>query len=250
MTLQFVLNHFVYGRLDYRQSFKGFLKATGLKRKINWYPYASAAAAILIVVFLLCHNHNSWKEYTAYDITQTFTLADGTQVTLAPGATVSVQEHRNPRHVSMSGQALFTVAKDPEHPFVVTSPQSRIEVLGTVFSITEADKITRVDVTEGHVMASALNGNSTELHAGESALLSDGFWSPLTPSPNPTAWATGSFVYDAVPLADVLNELSAYYGKDIIVPDTDKRLTAEFSTDMPLDEILGFISLALNVDLK
>ena len=71
-----------------------------------------------------------------------------------------------------------------------------------------------------------------------------------TALPNPSAWATGVFRYDATPLDDVLKDLSAYYGVPLQVKgdSTGKSLTGEFSTDS-LDEILELIGLALEIEL-
>lgn len=250
MTLQFVLQYFQAGRLNPEAAIRRFRSAIGLGKRILWQPFVGTAAAIIIGLFLLYHYHNVRKEYLAYDVVQSFTLPDGSKVTLAPGSTLSLQPHKTPRHVDMSGLVMFNVAHDEKHPFVVSGTDVDVEVLGTVFSVWESPGGTRVDVTEGHVRASAKDGPATELFAGESAQLTDGLWRNDKPTPNPMVWATGRFVYDAVPLADVLAELSAYYGEAIDIPDTDKQLSAEFSSDMALKDILDMISLALDIKLK
>ena len=178
---------------------------------------------------------------------QAFTLKDGTHVTLAPGATLSYQPHKAPRQVEMTGKVHYDVVQDEAHPFRVTAPAATVTVLGTVFQVSDA----RVDVTEGRVRVDGSQGESVILTAGQSALLKDGVPTlEETTLPNPSAWATGVFRYEATPLDDVLKDLSAYYGVSLQVKgdSTGKSLTGEFSTDN-LDEILELIGLALEIEL-
>lgn len=249
MTLQFVLQYFSPGRLNPESAIARVRQRLGLGRRILWQPLVGVAAAILLGVFLFYRYYNVKKEYLAYDVVQSFTLPDGTRVTLAPGSTLSLQPHKAPRQVDMSGRVLFTVVHDEKHPFIVSASDATVEVLGTVFSVSESADGTRVYVSEGHVRATSRALASADLFAGESALLTEERWESLKPTPNPAAWATGKFVYDSTPLAEVLAELSEYYGESISIPDTDKKLSAEFSSDMALQDILEMISLALNIKL-
>ena len=66
------------------------------------------------------------------------------------------------REVSFSGEAYFEVAHNPEKPFIVTTNDVKVEVLGTKFLVrTFVDKPTEVLVTEGKVKVTYLkNGES------------------------------------------------------------------------------------------
>ena len=60
----------------------------------------------------------------------------------------------NIREVSLNGEAYFEVAKDPEHKFIVSTPQkSKVEVLGTHFNLEAFDEMDEVITTlvEGKV---------------------------------------------------------------------------------------------------
>lgn len=204
------------------------------------------AAALIFGVFFSWRN--TWTEYNAYDLAQAFTLKDGTHVTLAPGATLRYQPHKAPRQVEMTGKVHYAVARDEAHPFQVTAPAATVTVLGTVFQVSED----RVDVTEGRVRVDGSLGDGVILTAGQSARLQNGIPTlEETALPNPSAWATGVFRYDATPLDDVLKDLSAYYGVSLQVKgdSTGKSLTGEFSTES-LDEILELVSLALDVEME
>jgi len=244
--LSFVLRHYRPGMFDTQ---KGWEKVSGRAsrrsvRRILLWTIPLAAAMTLGVFFSW---RNTWTEYNAYDLAQSFTLKDGTHVTLAPGSTLRYQPHKTPRHVEMTGKVRYAVVRDEAHPFRVTAPAATVTVLGTVFQVSED----RVDVTEGRVRVDGPLGDGVIVTAGQSAKLNDG--APMleeTALPNPSAWATCVFQYDATPLDDVLKDLSAYYGVSLQVKgdSTGKSLTGEFSTDS-LDEILELIGLALEIEV-
>ncbi len=65
------------------------------------------------------------------------TLSDGTKVWLNSRARVEypVLFGRKERRVKVSGEVMFDVAKDPDHPFIVETYACDIEVLGTKFNV-------------------------------------------------------------------------------------------------------------------
>lgn len=246
--LSFVLHHYRPGLFHTQKAWE---KVSGrAPRRPAWqvlYWALPVAAAVAIGVFF------SWRnarvEYRACDIAQTFTLKDGTQATLAPGATLRYQPHKAPRQVEMTGQVHYAVARDESHPFHVTAPSASVTVLGTVFQLMEKEGRVRVDVTEGRVRFGGTAGEEIVLVAGQSASLQDGI--PVLdthPLPNPSAWVGGVFRYRATPLQTVVDELSAFYGVPLCVEENaaGKALTGEFPAE-DLDEILDLIELALDV---
>lgn len=94
------------------------------------------------------------------------TLEDGTLVWLNGGSRMEypVLFARDERHVKLSGEALFDVAHDAEHPFVVETFASEIEVLGTKFNVYADDENGRFTTTlaEGKIRARNLVGNRQE----------------------------------------------------------------------------------------
>jgi ferric-dicitrate binding protein FerR (iron transport regulator) len=246
--LSFVLHHYRPGMFNAQKAWE---KVSGLApRRPVWqvlYWALPVAAAVAIGVFLSWRN--TWTEYRACDLAQTFTLKDGTHATLAPGSTLRYQPHKAPRQVEMTGQVHYAVARDESHPFHVAAPSASVTVLGTVFQLMEKEGRVRVDVTEGRVRFGGKGGEGIILVAGQSARLQDG--TPVLdthPLPNPSAWVSGVFRYRATPLQTVVEELSAFYGVPLSVEGNaaGKALTGEFPTDN-LDGILDLIELALDV---
>lgn len=230
-TLSFILRFFREGRFDGK---KAYAKLYGRPRRFYFVPGIAAAAAIALGVFLFTARQNSQMRYYAYDVSQSFTLKDGTEVTLSPGSSLSLKPHRNPRAVNMTGTIRFSVAKDPEHPFTVQTKNAFVEVLGTVFTV--SDSPARVDVEEGRVSFSlSENAPGVILTAGESARVKNGK-------------AVKELVFEDAPLEEVLKALSERFGVQLSSASRGKRLSAEF-TDESLEEIILLIEDALDVQI-
>ncbi|WP_345948955.1 FecR family protein [Mucilaginibacter sp. PAMB04274] len=65
------------------------------------------------------------------------------------------------RNVSLQGEALFEVTKDPKHPFIIKAGQFETKVLGTSFNIQEnsLNKSFKLIVLTGKVMVSSAKGH-------------------------------------------------------------------------------------------
>ena len=249
--LNFVLTHFKEGRFDARRAYRRFRAMASDHANAWprwWRPAVLSLSFAAIAALLFFRWQGAVTEYKAIDIVQSFTLKDGSRVTLAPGSTLALRAHRNPRAVSMSGKVYFEVAHDEAHPFTVDVPGARVQVLGTRFQVLQDSLGSRVDVTSGRVRLSC--GNSSEiLTAGQSASASADTVVRVPSTPNPSAWATKTFVYEAEPLGEVLKELSAYFGEKLVTASPGRLLTAKFGAEESLDEIIGLIESALGVSI-
>ena len=229
------------------------------KRTVMLKRIIGIAAAVIVGIFLYTSWRTSWTDYMAYDIPQTFTLPDSSSVTLAPGATLRLQRHKDNRLVQMTGKVYFNVRHDDRAPFRVDAGSGFVKVLGTRFQVDSRDPIS-VSVVSGKVLFSAIRSGEEALilTKGQSAVLDPAASKPveITPKhPNPAAWATGEFIYDNTPLPEVLSELSEYYDVTLVAFDAghssgeSRRLSGEFSTSS-LPEILNLINSALGSDIQ
>ncbi len=86
---------------------------------------------------------------------QKITLADGSRVVLKPGSSLIYNKNFNKtkRELHLHGEAFFDVTKNPQKPFIVHAGKLTAEVLGTSFSIKNAEdsKNVLVDVLSGKV---------------------------------------------------------------------------------------------------
>ena len=86
-------------------------------------------------------------------------LPDGSVVELNAGAEIAVDYSPRIRGVRLlSGEALFSVAKDAAHPFVVTAGGVEVRAVGTAFAVRHATNQIDVLVTEGRVAVARVGG--------------------------------------------------------------------------------------------
>jgi transmembrane sensor len=84
-------------------------------------------------------------------------LPDSSEAILAPGTTIRYRRdfgYDNQREVKVEGEVVFTVIKDKQMPFVVSTENVRTTVLGTVFEVTaekSSDQI-KVRLMEGKLI--------------------------------------------------------------------------------------------------
>lgn len=106
-------------------------------------------------------------------------LSDGTVVELNRGAIVDEYYSQTERRVSVrTGEAHFTVVKDPSRPFVVEVGGVSVRAVGTAFNIRLADGLLAVIVTAGRVQVGGAGtgvahgtGGQTLLSAGQSTTI-------------------------------------------------------------------------------
>lgn len=111
------------------------------------------------------------KVSTANAIEKTM-LSDGTIVWIKPGSKLIYPEKFEgaTRVVSLQGEALFEVKKDPAHPFIIHCGDLTTSVLGTSFNIKSKGGHTEVFVLTGKVSVTSERSNKhVELLPNESA---------------------------------------------------------------------------------
>lgn len=113
------------------------------------------AAAITFMVFLsppAAVEHVVESSRTALVPAPRQELEDGSIIVLSPGARVAVDFSPALRSVQLlSGEAHFSVAKDPRRPFVVTAGGVQARAVGTEFAVRFGSVSVEVLVNEGHV---------------------------------------------------------------------------------------------------
>ncbi|MBT8398158.1 MAG: hypothetical protein HKO65_10055 [Gemmatimonadetes bacterium] len=166
----------------------------------------------------------------------TVTLADGSFARLAHGSTLREWATEGRREVSLEGRAFFAVARDEANPFVVRTDGGEITVLGTRFQVSTTDDGTGTIVVEGLVRVSNDRGTA-EVPAGSSALMADGSPPEVQEVEDVAAllvWPDGTLLYHATPLAQVVAEVSRFYGRALRIEGSDlsqRRVTAWFQGD-------------------
>ena len=110
--------------------------------------------------------------HTARGQRQTFTLLDGSRLTLNAGSAVDLQFDQHQRLIILRhGELVIQVASDPQRPLRVRSAQGSVQALGTRFLVSQEPDATRVVVLEHSVQATLHNGLQHTVLQGQSVLL-------------------------------------------------------------------------------
>lgn len=92
---------------------------------------------------------------------KTVTLPDGSEIVLNAKSSLQYPEEfeNDSRQVELTGEALFSVAKDSERPFQVITDGITTTVLGTVFNVNaySSDSMVKVSLLEGSVQVKGLD---------------------------------------------------------------------------------------------
>lgn len=185
---------------------------------------------------------------------RTFDLADGTIVTLAGNSTLAILEMDATRRVALrKGDAFFSVSRNEDSPFTVTTAQLSVSVLGTEFEINTKPHHEEVSVSEGLVEVSTANGKSRiQLSVGERAIVEDEKMDTVPFDPERSAnWRRGRLSFVNAPLEELVAETNQYYPGGIYFGESDVsdlNVTTSFRTDQTETAIAGIArSLGLSV---
>lgn len=169
------------------------------------------------------------------------TLSDGTMIYLNSESTLSfpVKFQGKERKVYLTGEAYFKVAKNTEHPFVVTAGELDVLVTGTTFGVRayKDEKDIQTTLESGHVTV-RVEGKSVKLVPNKQALfnkLTMGLEVRDVDVDLYLAWADGRLVYDNCPLEKILTDLGRWYNMDVFY-SRDELRSYQFSLNMKKHE--------------
>ncbi|MEO0340254.1 MAG: FecR domain-containing protein [Bacteroidota bacterium] len=183
-----------------------------------WWGLRIAAAVILLVVagyFLLRPDTPQVLQFASLNTPKTVELPDGSTVYLDQQSQLTYQAGEA-RVLRLQGKAFFEVSRDEAHPFVIDAKGSKVEVLGTSFSVDarpEVDSLS-VRVATG-LVAFSQNANRIELEPGTKGVLLAGSGVPVKktdPEAGYADWAGDFYFYNATPLSNVLAQLAQIHG--------------------------------------
>ena len=179
------------------------------------------------------------------------TLHDGTQVWLNAQSTLTypARFNRKRREVSVVGEAYFDVTENRKKPFIVTTQQLTMEVLGTEFNVYSYPEsgYTQTSLVEGSLRVSETdNPSHTLLLSPSQQIIFKGEQMQLEPISNPDhlLWREGIYAFDNERLIDIIEKLELYYDITIQVEDPEifnVRYTGKFRQRDGIDEILHIL---------
>lgn len=229
---------------------------------------AVAAAVAFISVLPLTSFYDAPEEEHIFtgnaDAVKQIKLADGSRVSLMPGATISSRMLADKREVSLKGgRAFFDVVSDKSKPFYVDTGQRLVRVVGTRFEVYAAADFDRVAVNEGLVSVSDKRAVTEGMpHAGIMiepgmvALYQDGKEDPQIFMKNPDqvgAWTSGVLVFSGGSLNEVMQEIYQLHPEKPITLDhsladrTYSGTLAIADAETMLRHLTNLLSLTLTV---
>lgn len=201
-----------------------------------WKQWAIAASIVLAIGMFWTEHDWQWigaalADYrTGVGEQRLVTLEDGSTIHLNTDTAVDVvfSQDRRDLHL-LRGEASFTVARDPVRPFVVKSGAVLTRALGTVFAIRRHSDVSTVTVMEHQVQVAFSSASAVQdliVHEGEQVdySIKEGY-GPVrrVDLRKETAWQRGKVIFEAQPLARVIEELNRYRRGRIALINPDLR---------------------------
>ena len=226
-----------------------------------WAALGAAAAAVALVISLPPSapppRHTA---ETAVGAFQKLDLPDGSVAQLNTNSAIDTDFTATERRITIArGEVYFTVSKDPNRPFIVTSGGIAVRAVGTAFNVRQREHALEVLVTEGRVRVDDAREGRSLLPAPEaspdSALLVAGERAVVTLASSPTlpalpaakvekvdhsvaqrtlAWQERRLEFDEASLAEVVGEFNRYNGQQLVIADpalAAKRFSGTFRAD-------------------
>ncbi|HEX8060245.1 MAG TPA: FecR family protein [Cyclobacteriaceae bacterium] len=217
-------------------------------RTTRWIPFAAAVALIGLAIAIAV----SWNQNVP-GLANKIILDDGTIVWLKKTATLDDSRlSANDRQVTLKGEALFEVAKDPQHPFLIHCGRYVARVLGTSFNINATDSAVELTVLTGQVKLSSLSTDSSVVvHPHEHVVFTGKAMSKTSSPPAEIISITQNTQYDMhfedTSMEEIVRRVEGKFNVNINLEDDDLRncmISADF-TDQSLSITLTMISEAL-----
>lgn len=226
-------------------------------RPRRWRQVAFALAASLVlaagIMGILAQTGRFADFRTAAGERRIIALADGSQVELAPASAIDVDLTGSRRMITLvSGQAFFTVAKDPARPFSVAARSGTVTALGTAFDVKLGlGSAVAVAVDESRVRVEVPGAAGVVVSQGQGV----GYEAEAISTPGPLDpgeigdWRRGRLVFHDVRLAEAVADLERYGGGRIGILSREagqRRVTAVLDARDPaggLDMLAGGLGL-------
>ncbi len=211
----------------------------------RWPTFQVATALIFVLsvtlIFSLSNYQNTPDEVlrTAKGERMSISLADGSGLDLNTDTELRVAYSRKARTIHLHhGEALFTVSKDDERPFVVIAGSGRILDLSTSFNVRKQSDHVAVTVIDGAVQVTTSRTDPVHMNRGDKlsyTTVAGEFLSLGKQDPESViAWRDGRIRFDQTPLKEVMSELTRYHPITYVISDpaiAEMKISGTFRSD-------------------
>jgi transmembrane sensor len=205
-------------------------------------------------------NKSTWVEIKAPAWTRAqFTLPDGSTGWLNSNSSVKYKGNFiADRQVTLNGEAFFDVFKNAKKPFIVTTNDVMVTVLGTRFNMASYDNEKNIEVVleEGRLIF-----NDREMHKSYTMNPNDlvvydktlkDFSTEVVQPQKYVSWKEGKLVFRNDPMDVIARRLERWYNIDVEVKGNltdDLRLRATF-VDEGFEQVLTLLKRSLPIDYR
>jgi len=204
---------------------------------LNIAKYAAVVVFFIINGWLIMNKTELQEDeisYTTIEVPKgqriSMTLTDGTEVWLSPRSVLRIPDkfNKKERVIELDGEGYFAVAKNVKKPFIVTTGQHKIKVLGTRFNVFSYSKSIRFETDLLHGKIEVFNINNPEkailLNPGERVMMVD---NKLVKSKsffnNEDYLKNGIFNFNNKPFKEILEYLTLWYDIKFEIKDSAKK---------------------------
>lgn len=228
------------------------------------YAIAGIAALLCLVFESIHYYHYMDEQNTTYSLASTsygekrhLTLPDGTQIVLNSCSSLRYPNRFSgkERKVELDGEAYFRVARNEAMPFIITTGNFNVRVLGTHFDVKSypKDEIVSVNVESGKVQVD-LPEAMMRLTAREQVLINtlSGEYTKKKEEREVAVWIKGGLRFSSTPIRDVARELERVYNCRITFAPDDEftNLISGEHDNKSLESVLQSIEYVSGVKHK
>jgi len=235
-----------------------------LPDQLSWSRLAAVLLLLIVATVLLWQarahffqaSAPTWTTVSAAAQRRLVHLPDGSTVWLARRSRLSYPadfgQHR--RSVRIRGAAFFEVQKNPAKPFVVSTPELTVQVLGTSFQVlARANTTTEVAVATGVVVVQA-GATRRRLYPGQRLAYDSLGRAQVVPVALAAARSlkTDTLHFERSSLRQIAQQLSSWYGLPVYLApgDTSRVAFSGRIADAGLPQVLAGLAFATDHTYK
>ncbi len=218
-------------------------------RRMNplWIVGIAASLLLLITAWFLFFNNTNQQIIAKNGMNQDFRFEDGSNIVLNDGSSIFYNKGnwQEQRAVELEGEALFHVQKGK--PFIVNTPNGKIEVLGTSFNVRAWGSNLYVECYHGKVRVTSKN-QSAILSQNQSVNVVDGqMKTEQNIKHEKPLWSTGNSRFYEEDIQEVLAEIERQFDVKVNFKIANRSFSGAFRHD-DLESALNNICKPLGID--
>ncbi|MBX3257051.1 MAG: FecR domain-containing protein [Chitinophagaceae bacterium] len=176
-------------------------------------------------------------------------LPDGTKVWLNAASSIRFPTSftQKERTVAITGEVYFEVVHDPEKPFIVSSGDTKVQVLGTSFNMMAYDneEVKKTTLVEGAIQLTD-DGRVSTLHPGEQMQVNEKDFKLIKNADVAAAlaWKNGLFYFKDAGIQTVMKQVERWYNVSVRFEGNipEKQFNGKVPRNANLAELMEILS--------